>query len=70
METLNHNAMRLKLLNQTVLGLMARIEDRTGKMFHELDKALEVRCIETMDSKNVAKLHKLIQDLEDLESKT
>lgn len=62
----DHNANMLRLLNRNVLDLMNRIEDRTGKMFHEFDAALDKRTMDVMDSKNKGQLNRLISDLEEL----
>lgn len=60
----------LRVINRMILNKMDKIEDLTGKMFHELDKELELECIEAMDSmricvKNtvIAKLNTKIEEL-------
>lgn len=60
---------RCQLLNETILGLMNTIEDMTGLIFHEYDRALEQRCMDVMDSKNAGQLNMLIKDLEEIVSK-
>lgn len=40
--------------NNRILQLMAQIEDKTQKMFHEIDKTLEQACIEALDAKAAA----------------
>lgn len=60
---------RCQLLNRSILDLINTIEDESGLMFHEFDKALDDKAAEVMDSKNPARLNALIIELETIVSK-
>lgn len=65
---MKHNEMRIRSLTKTIMGLMNTIEDRRGLMFQEIDKDLEARIFETIDSKNAFRLSLLITELETIEN--
>lgn len=44
----------LKINNERILQLMAAIETKTKKMFHEYDSVFEQVCIDALDSKDAS----------------